>query len=449
MKRIVFAVLIVSALTMVSCAPNPAEEAILTYDHESEVLQTAESSDEIPETSKADFENRYDAITAALYDELPELDQIAAFIGRQSGGRAGLIVEVSTLIEQYQSEEMYYPVYVGEEWDDGHRAGWYRFYFCETSGEILADSFYRSTDLLSWRAENSYLRRMDLIQDALSDDGDHQADLDSWQMHVIYDSTRYSRTENNSSQLLPGDMLVTLAKNNTGMYTFWDKLYSQSDKSSESGMVCFQSDDELTQRNLVNPDGQLNLVESKEAYLPEVIAAYNDFLSGRSFVLYDGNLRYVEDIMTDDLGSRDRKYTLYDVDEDGIPELILQGRRLYILSYIDGEAVLLFCDEHYGGSSYFVNGGGIYERHGGIANQISHAYDELQSDGASRYRVVCYAYSDGEEIKEMYTYREDNDEDETEISKNEYDTFVENMSNDDEIPWQQFYYQESTLTSLH
>lgn len=91
-----------------------------------------------------------------LETSVPELAKYKQLIERQSGGEARLIVE--TYFSQVQrGEKKFYPVYVGEQWDD-HRVNWDWFYVSEQKDEILwynlvEDEFYT---LEEWRNSEEY-----------------------------------------------------------------------------------------------------------------------------------------------------------------------------------------------------------------------------------------------------------------------------------------------------
>lgn len=87
---------------------------------------------------------------------IPELIDYKKFVEEQSSGEAHLIVEIDFLLLKI-GEEKFYPVYVGEQWED-HRVNWERFYVSEQMDEILwynlvDDEFY---SLEEWRNSKEY-----------------------------------------------------------------------------------------------------------------------------------------------------------------------------------------------------------------------------------------------------------------------------------------------------
>lgn len=332
---------------------------------EASAALTAAPTDSIPESA-----------SDLLFGKVPELHEVAAFIDKQSNGQAQVIVQVFDPIEIRKSSDLHYPVYVGEEWEDGHRINWYWFYMSEKSGEIFVDSVYGGMeDLQFWRTDEITQKEMALIQDTLSD-------------------TESTETD-----------------------------------------------------HLKNP---VNAIQTKQSMSWEIKNAYNDFLNGRSFFVVDREIRVIDEIMYPYDPNYHRRFALYDVNGDGALELILDGNRLYILSFVAGNLSVGYTDEHYGGSSYFVNSGNLYHHHGGIANTIMDAYDELDDNGrvVRHYGVTAYADYDENTEKWIETYFYSEGGQERPITKEEYDKLIQDMSNDDLIDWQEFNQRESTLMYL-
>lgn len=91
-----------------------------------------------------------------LETSVPELINYKQFIEKQSNGKAHLIVETDISLLKIE-EKKFYPVYVGEQWDD-HRVNWEWFYVSEQMDEILwydliNDEFY---SLEEWRNSKEY-----------------------------------------------------------------------------------------------------------------------------------------------------------------------------------------------------------------------------------------------------------------------------------------------------
>lgn len=444
-----------------------------------------------------------DSISGILFNEIPELNDIAAFIDRQSKGQARMVIQAFDPIDIWESSYPHYPVYVGEEWDDGHRINWYWFYVCENPNSVLVNSYYTSmTDLSEWRKEDSYLQQMNLIQIALSDEEYSNVKLDNWigtysfseqdnldqkmvyivtlykiidkfyakiELHglqtgvilfakvqgdeskidFIYHDVIYNWFDNFTDYFNQGDVLFSFSKNGSEIYTRWDTLQPLLDLSKEPNTICFHVDDGIKRSVTDNSERYANFIETDEPNpnIQEAINAYNEFLNSRSVILHGRDLKLVDDIMGISFEYPDRKYTLYDVNGNGVPELILQGQRLYILSYNDGELSVWFTDERFGGSSYFVNGGNLYHRHSGISNKLMHAYEEFDDNGnrIRYYNVDLYAKYDHDTETDILTYIYSEDEEERNITEEEYDELVLTMSNDDQIKWHGYNYPESTF----
>lgn len=91
-----------------------------------------------------------------LVTSVPELANYKRFIEQQSNGESHLIVETKFSLLKI-GETKFYPVYVGEQWDD-HRVNWEWFYVSEQMDEILwynlvDDEFY---SLEEWRNSKQY-----------------------------------------------------------------------------------------------------------------------------------------------------------------------------------------------------------------------------------------------------------------------------------------------------
>lgn len=101
-----------------------------------------------------------------LVAAIPELKNYEEYIKEESEGEAYLIVEVNPSWIEI-GEGKYYPVYVGEQWND-HRVNWEWFYVNEQLDEILwydltDDEFYL---LEEWRNSKKYRTRNELLIDS-------------------------------------------------------------------------------------------------------------------------------------------------------------------------------------------------------------------------------------------------------------------------------------------
>ena len=250
-----------------------------------------------------------------------------------------------------------------------------------------------------------------------------------------------------------GVRLLNLSGDLPEIETRWNTLGSVIDSHRESDGRCFLPQAETNNYPADTETAYPNLIGTDDFKQVEVIKAYNEFISGRSYVLYDRYIRLISDIMYTSL-SKECQYTLYDINGDGIMELILYGRRTYILACGENGLYIWGSDEYYGGSYHFVNGGNLYYRHGGIANTLMHVYEELDSAGECIRRIEVTLYvspgndTDSEEDEYLYTYIYSEGEEEREITEEEYDDLVKSISNDDEIEWFPYPDPESTIRYL-
>jgi hypothetical protein len=147
------------------------------------------------------------------------------------------------------------------------------------------------------------------------------------------------------------------------------------------------------------------------------------------------------------------KYTFYDVNEDGVPDLVLQGDRVMILSY-DGNLHELYSDRYYSGFSRFVNGGKILSGSIGRSNRSEYHLEGSDGNGniAGLFSAVLYAvdfdedadswqykaiYYEGEAISYAYTY-EGCDVNGLVITEEDFNEIILIMINDDEVEWIEF-----------
>lgn len=481
------------SLTIICCV------LFAVYMTGAETMTTQPELDMPSETVEIIQEVTPESPTDLVGNQVSELEEISLFIEKQSKGQAHLVIQALEPVVIWESDNPYYPVYVGEEWDDGHRINWYWFYVCSNSSNVYFNTYYTNMEELNeWRNSDSCLKEMSLIQEVLLDEGCEGAKLDSWigvytyseyentdqemkyiatiykiidklyvrveicgleicstlkarvrgqedKIDIIYRDTSYNLFDKFQDEFVPGDILFSLSKNETGICTNWDALNPESDSYHDRNNNYFQLNYDI-KIFLNSSEYQSNLIAIDKSDTVEVIEAYNVFLNGRNTIVYNKDIKLVDDIMT----IYNDKYTLYDVTGDGMPELILQGVRMYIITYDNGELLICYTDEHYGGQSYLVNGGNLYSRHGGIANRLMHAYCKLDDSGnkIKYYSVVCYAHynEDKESWWETYTY--DEGDGEQDITKGEYDEMVELMSNDDELDWYSFNQPESVLSFI-
>lgn len=490
--------LIISTVLLSSCSKTENLSADQGNDIQSitqlESLQQSEPTDAIPVLKP-------ESASAILRRRVPELNTVSAFLEKQSNGKAHLFMQDYDSIDLWSDGSSYVPVYVGEEWEDGHRVIWYWFYVCEDSDDIIISLYSGDrTALVDWRQGKQYKLEINLMQDSFTAEEAAGYQLDSWLGHYTYlaygaqdQETEYDVTiekildkfyadisifspeiqvslkakikgnqekidflfyevtynwhDNFSVALNKGDKLFSLLKNGMEMETKWDALSPLEESNQEKEILYFQKDAERKSNVTDDFESPANSIESKEPITAEAKQAYNDFLNGRGFFQNEEEIRLVEDILRYPPYDSYSKYTVCNVTGDSEPELILQGRRMYILSYSQGKLSVWQTDEDYADSCNFVNGGNLYYEHQGLANKLMHAYEELNDKGESirSFGVILYAHYNeaDDEWTEIYFYYEG--EEERELTKKEYEEMVAGMSKDDEIDWQEYNEPQSIL----
>jgi len=199
-----------------------------------------------------------------------------------------------------------------------------------------------------------------------------------------------------------------------------------------------------------------DLVSSAHSGVPdiqEVMNAYNEFLNGERSIEYANETLFVSDVMTDLIGYKvGKKYTFFDVNRDGVPDLVMQSHRFIILSYNDDNLFVLFSDFDYAGSYRLVNDGKLFYTSFGRANHFWRTIQELDRDGnlIFHYRVDLYAVGYNEDT-DTWTNRavlyegdaipytdEGYNKSGIEITEEEFYEYVTMMQKDDEVEWVEF-----------
>ncbi|MDR0273445.1 MAG: hypothetical protein LBI27_09040, partial [Clostridiales bacterium] len=154
-----------------------------------------------------------------------------------------------------------------------------------------------------------------------------------------------------------------------------------------------------------------------EPPLEEAMNAFNEFFEGERIVLNN----YDFEILTENFD----KYTFFDVNGDGVFELILQGQRLNILSYENGELVAVFSDARVAFANSFVNGGHVKS----VARESIVYYGFDENFGLSALLEIAVRGN---------TYSVTSDEGTREISEDEFNELILFISDDSEIEWHDF-----------
>lgn len=274
---------------------------------------------------------------------------------------------------------------LGEEWEDGHCVNWYWFYVSKGNYDILMSSNYLS-----------------------------MASLTEWRGQEAYQKKM--------------------------------SLIKESFAEEKGNSNHPDKDDKNT--DIDHSEYRTNVIKTEASITEEVKQSYQDFLNNRIFIQSNGEIMLADDIINS-LYTLEREYALYDVTGDDQPELILQGRRLYILTYQQGNLSVLFEDEYYNGVSYFVNGGKLYYRSLGIANESRNVYGKMDVSGNFISKFSVNAYYESEKTTYVYCAGDGEEGEERELTKQEYDELIRSMSEDEEIDWQNYYETESILSKIH
>jgi hypothetical protein len=128
----------------------------------------------------------------------------------------------------------------------------------------------------------------------------------------------------------------------------------------------------------------------------EALTAYDDFLAGDinaqdlKHEISDGVVTIKDISLEPDLKTY---YALFDMNEDGIPELHLRpatGGSYAIFTYLDGQIVLWHNGSDY--ESPLNNGAILYERDGAAPTHINYYYLVLGTDGSETSKVYFSKY---------------------------------------------------------
>ncbi len=150
-----------------------------------------------------------------------------------------------------------------------------------------------------------------------------------------------------------------------------------------------------------------------------LLRLYDSFLNGEICANLDGNGEESSEINIEELFLRDEKcnkYTIFDSNRNGIPELHLSSMREYLILEPNREKLSIIYD----GSGYekLLNSGALlYLRPGGGPEHISYKYTELDAD----HNITQSSF-------EKYNTMNDNDGDDLyvfegkRVTRNEYDT---------------------------
>ncbi|WP_066498982.1 hypothetical protein [Abyssisolibacter fermentans] len=174
----------------------------------------------------------------------------------------------------------------------------------------------------------------------------------------------------------------------------------------------------------------------KSDIIQNCLNKYYEFLSGEISLSSDGNENSKIDIY--DIFFLDEnynKYTLFDSNHNGVPELHLSSMREYIIL----ECVNDELDIIYSGSGYetlLSNGALLYIRSGGGPEHISYAYTKLDANNnIIQITFTKYNTKNDEEDDDLYLFED------VEVSRSEFDEKTKNYLNinSDMIIWSDYW----------
>lgn len=159
---------------------------------------------------------------------------------------------------------------------------------------------------------------------------------------------------------------------------------------------------------------------------------YNKFLNGEISASSEDKIR-IDDIFY--LNENYNRFTFFDSNHNGIPELHLKSMRNYIII----ECINDNLKEIYTGTGYETllnNGGILYTRIGEAPEHTSYVYTELNSDNnISRITFGKYNLMNDKKDDDLYFYED------VEVTKSEFDKKTKNYLNinSDLIIWSDYW----------
>lgn len=173
---------------------------------------------------------------------------------------------------------------------------------------------------------------------------------------------------------------------------------------------------------------------NKSYMIQNCLNKYYEFLSNKINAIDNtNNLVYIHDIFL--LEENYNKYTLFDSNRNGIPELHLSSMRAYIIIECDNDELVII----YSGSGYeklLNNGALLYTRSGGGPEHISYIYTEICSDNnIVQTEFSKYNTNNDDEDDDLYLFED------TEVPKAEFDEKTKEYLNinSDMVIWSDYW----------
>lgn len=171
---------------------------------------------------------------------------------------------------------------------------------------------------------------------------------------------------------------------------------------------------------------------SENDIIQNCLDKYYKFLNGEISANSDDSIK-IDDIFY--LGENYNKFTCFDSNHNGIPELHLSSMRDYIiLECINGTLKVIYSGTGY--ETLLNNGGILYTRNGGAPEHISHAYTELDSNNnVTKITFEKYNTMNNKKDDDLYLFEN------KEVSKSEFDKKTKKYLNinSDLIIWSDYW----------
>lgn len=180
--------------------------------------------------------------------------------------------------------------------------------------------------------------------------------------------------------------------------------------------------------------GDIPQTDSTEDTIQNCLDTYYEFLNGEISVSHcqiKSNMYNIDDIFRAD--ENHNRFTFYDSNDNGIPELHLSSMRsYYVIECVNDALVMLYSGSGY--ETLLNNGAILYTRYGGAPDHISYKYIELDSDNKI-FETTFEEYNG--DMEGDYDYFLLNGE---EVTKSEFDAIAEKYLNigSDGIIWSDY-----------
>ena len=181
-----------------------------------------------------------------------------------------------------------------------------------------------------------------------------------------------------------------------------------------------KENDILQTDSLVSPMATGN---NEKELIQNCLNKYYEFLNGEISVNHNqikNSMYGIDDIFRAD--ENHNKFTFYDSNDNGIPELHLSSPRYYeIIEYVNDDLKTIYDGTGY--ETLLNNGAVLYTRYGGAPDHISYKYTELDPDNNTIQTTFEKYNGDMEGDYDYFLL------DGEEVTKSEFDTIAEKYLN--------------------